>query len=99
MTVWRDLLRLSSELLDQSGHAAIDATYFDRRQASTHYLMRCNRKVSTVQAMFLVDTADQAVLDVHCSARWPNGTTIGPQVARPTPRTSRVSLRTKATTT
>ncbi len=34
MHIWRELLRRESELLEQSGHAAIDATYFDRRQAS-----------------------------------------------------------------
>ncbi len=54
MRIWRELLRLSSELLNQSRHAAIDATYFDRRQASSHYLSRCNREVQTVQATFLV---------------------------------------------
>ncbi|MFD2373088.1 IS5 family transposase [Haloarchaeobius iranensis] len=81
MRIWRELLRLSSELLDQSGHAAIDATYFDRRQASNHYLKRCEREVQTVQATFLVDTAQGAVIDVHCSAKWPNGTNVGPQVA------------------
>jgi IS5 family transposase len=32
MRIWRELLRLSLELLDQSSHAAIDATYLDRRQ-------------------------------------------------------------------
>ena len=57
MRIWRELLRLSSELLNQSGHAAIDATYFDRRQASNHYLKRCDRDVRTIQATFLVDTA------------------------------------------
>ena len=81
MAVWRELLRLSSELLDQSGHAAIDATYFDRREASSHYLKRSERDVQTVQATFLVDTAQGAVIDVHCSAKWPNGTNVGPQVA------------------
>jgi len=81
MCTWRELLRLSSELLDQSGHAAIDATYFDRQQASSHYLSRCDREVQTVQATFLVDTAQGAVIDVHCSTKWPNGTNIGPQVA------------------
>ena len=74
MSIWR-------ELLDQSGHAAIDATYFDRRQASSHYLQRCDREVQTVQTTFLVDTAQGAVIDVHCSMKWPNGTKIGPQVA------------------
>jgi len=43
MRIWR-------ELLNQSGHAAIGATYFDRRQASTHYLSRRDRNVQTVQA-------------------------------------------------
>ena len=81
MAVWRELLRLSSELLDQSGHAAIDTAYFDRREASSHYLKRCERDVQTVQATFLVDTAQGAVIDVHCSAKWPNGTNVGPQVA------------------
>ena len=81
MAVWRELLQLSSELLNQSDHAAIDATYFDRREASNHYLKRCDRDVQTVQATFLVDTAQGAVIDVHCSAKWPNGTNVGPQVA------------------
>ena len=81
MRIWCELLRLSSELLDQSGHAAIDATYFDCCQASTHYLSRCDRKVQTVQAAFLVDTAHGAVIDVHCSTKWPNGTNVGPQVS------------------
>jgi len=48
MSVWRELLRRSAELLDQSGHAAIDATYFDRREASTHYLKRCNQDVRMI---------------------------------------------------
>jgi len=39
MHIWRELLRLSSELLDQSDHAVIDATYFDRRQVSSHSLI------------------------------------------------------------
>ncbi len=81
MRIWREVLRLSSELLDHSGHGAIDATYFDRQQASSHYLKRCDREVQTIETTFLVDTAHSAVIDVHCSAKWPNGTKIGPQVA------------------
>lgn len=69
MSIWRELLRQSSELLDQTGHAAIDTTYFNRRQASSHYLKRCDREVWTVQATFLVDTAQDAVIDVHCSMK------------------------------
>jgi len=81
MAVWRKLLRLSSELLDRSGHAAIDATYFDRQQASSHYLTRCDRSIKTLQVTFLVDTAEGAITDLHCSTKWPSGMRIGPKVA------------------
>ena len=77
MSVWRELLRLSSELLDQNGHAAIDASYFDRQQASAHYRRRTGRSVRTIQATFLVDTADGAILDLHCPTKWPSGMRIG----------------------
>jgi IS5 family transposase len=82
MCIWRELLRRESEQLDQSGHAALDATYFDRRQAPSHHLKRCDRDVQTIQTTFLVDTAQGAVIDIQCSAKWPNGMKIGPQVAR-----------------
>ena len=81
MSVWRQLLRRSAELLPQNGHGAIDATYFDRQQASTHYLRRTGRSVRTIQATFLVDTAEGAILDLHCSTKWPDETRIGPKVA------------------
>lgn len=81
MSVWRQLLRRSAEQLDQNGHAAIDATYFDRQQASVHYLKRTGRSVRTIQATFLIDTADVAILDPHCSTKWPSGMRIGPKVA------------------
>ena len=48
MSVWRQLLRRSAELLAQNGHAAIVATYFDRQQASAHYLRRTGRSVRTI---------------------------------------------------
>ena len=81
MSVWRQLLRRSAELLNQNGHAAIDVTYFDRQQASAHYLKRTGRSVRTIQATFLIDTAEGAALDLHCSTKWPSGMRIGPKVA------------------
>ena len=81
MSVWRQLLRRSAELLDQNGHATIDAIYFDRQQASAYYLNRTGRSVRTIQVTFLVDTADGAILDLHCSTKWPSGMRIGPKVA------------------
>ena len=81
MSVWRQLLRRSAELLDQNGHAAVDATYFDRQQPSAHYPKRTGRSVRTIQATFLIDTANGAILDLHCSTKWPSGIRIGPKVA------------------
>lgn len=80
MQVWRQLLRRTAELLPQNGHGAIDSTYFDRWQASSHYLSRCDRSVKTIQATFLIDTEESAILDVHCSTKWPSGMRIGPKV-------------------
>lgn len=80
MSVWRSLLTRSSKLLDHSGHMVIDSTFFTRQQASPHYLKRVGRSVDTLKITFLVDTADQAIFDVHCSARWPNDAKIGPKL-------------------
>lgn len=80
MRVWRALLTRSSQLLDHSGHGAVDSTFFTRRQASPHYLKRVERSVETLKITFLIDTAEQAILDVHCSAKWPNDAIIGPKL-------------------
>lgn len=80
MSVWRHLLTRSSELLDRCGHTAIDSTFFARRQVSPHYLKRIGRSVDKLKITFLVDTADHAILDVHCSAKWPNDAKIGPKL-------------------
>jgi len=45
MNIWRVLLRLSAQLHDLSCHAAIDATFFDRENASKHYCKRTNYRV------------------------------------------------------
>ncbi|WP_267643966.1 IS5 family transposase [Haloarchaeobius amylolyticus] len=82
MEVWRVLLRLSAQLHDPSGHAAIDATFFDRENASKHYCRRTNYRVQTLKATALVDTETQAVLDVHCTTGKPHDTQLGWQVAR-----------------
>ncbi len=80
MWVWRRLLSRSVELLDQCGHAAIDSTFFARRQASQHYIKRTGRSIDKLKITFLIDTADHAILDVHCSAKWPNDAKIGPKL-------------------
>ena len=82
MAIWRVLLRLSAQLHEPSGHAAIDSTFFDRENASRHYCRRTNYRVQTLKTTALVDTAPQAVLDVHCTTGKRHDTRIGAQVAR-----------------
>jgi IS5 family transposase len=81
MKIWRVLLRLSSELHDLSGHAALDATFFDRENASKHYCRRTNYRVQTLKATALVDTETQAIRDVHCTTEKRHDTQLGWQVA------------------
>ena len=81
MAVWRVLLRLSAQEHEPSGHAAIDSTYFDRENASKHYCRRTNYRVQTLKTTALVDTASQAVLDVHCTTEKRHDSQIGWQVA------------------
>ena len=79
--IWRVLLRLSAQLHDLSGHAAIDSTFFNRENASRHYCYRTDYHVQTLKATALVDTESQAVLDVHCTITKRHDTQIGEQVA------------------
>ncbi|NHN65682.1 IS5 family transposase [Haloarcula sp. JP-Z28] len=80
--LWRVLLRLSAQLHEPSGHAAIDATFFDRKNASKHYCRRTNYRVQTLKATALVDTESQAILDIHCTTEKCHDTQLGWQVAR-----------------
>ena len=80
--LWRVLLRLSAQLHDPSGHAAIDATFFDRENASKHYCRRTNYRVQTLKTTALVDTKSHAILDVHCTTEKTHDTQLGWQVAR-----------------
>lgn len=66
IAVWQVLLRLSAQLHEPSGHAAMDTTFFDRENASKHYCRRTNYRVQTLKTTALVDTESQAVLGVHC---------------------------------
>ncbi|RQG89381.1 IS5 family transposase [Natrarchaeobius chitinivorans] len=82
MAVWRVVLRLSAQLHEPSGHAAMDATFFDRENASKHYCRRTNYRVQTLKTTALVDTESQAILDVHCTTEKRHDTQIGWQLAR-----------------
>ena len=76
------LLRLSAQLHEPSGHAAINATFFDRENVNKHYCRRTNYRVQALKATALVDTKNQAILDVHCTTEKRNDTQLGWQVAR-----------------
>lgn len=82
MYVWRALLRASAQQLRQSGHVALDSTFFERKQASQYYLQRSSRTVKTIKATTLTDTESLAVLDVHCCIEREHDTKAGPRVVR-----------------
>ncbi|MCQ4334778.1 transposase [Natronomonas sp. F2-12] len=82
MYVWRALLRISAQQHPQSGHTALDSTFFERNQASQYYLQRRGRNVKTVKATTLTDTESLAVLDVHCCIEREHDTKAGPRVVR-----------------
>lgn len=78
--VWRQLLDRSAVTCDPGEHGALDATFFDRQAASSHYRRRWDRHIQTLKTTALVDTESCAVL-VHSSAHWPHDTQVGRQVA------------------
>jgi len=82
MWVWRALLRASAQQHPQSGHVALDSTFFDRGHASAYYRRRSDRSVETLKVTTLTDTESLAVLDVQCHAQWRHDTKTGPQIVR-----------------
>ena len=82
MHVWRVLLRISAQQHPQSGHVALESTFFERKQASQYYLQRSGRSVKTIKATTLTDTESLAVLDVHCYIEREHDTRAGPWVVR-----------------
>jgi IS5 family transposase len=75
-------LRLSAQLHEASDYAAMDATFFDRENASKHYCRRTNYRVQTIKTAAFVDTETQGVLDVHCTTEKRHDTHLGWQLAR-----------------
>ena len=49
MWVWRALLRVSAQQHPQSGHAALDGTFLDRRRASSYFRQRAGRTIQTLK--------------------------------------------------
>ncbi|WP_254280610.1 IS5 family transposase [Haloarcula marina] len=82
MWVWRALLRGNAQQHPQSGHAALDSTFFDRRRVSSHFRQRSGSTVQTLKVTTVTDVESLAVLDVHITERWKHDTKTGPQVVR-----------------
>jgi hypothetical protein len=55
MWVWRALLRISAQQHPQSGHTALDSTFFDRRAASSYY-HRLSRKIVLMFAISNIES-------------------------------------------
>jgi IS5 family transposase len=77
---WRAFLGRSAE--KRSGHAAVDATGFDRDQPSRHYAQRAHYNVRSLKTTALVDVETLYITDIHCTTTKKHDTQIGPQVAR-----------------
>jgi hypothetical protein len=69
MPLWRDFLRLSSELHDTGESQAIDSTGMDRIAASQHYAKRTNYTFKAVKTTALIDCSTSVILDIHCSMK------------------------------
>jgi IS5 family transposase len=82
MTVWRVLLNASLSDLPLSGITGIDASGFERAHASAHYTKRANLTIQQLKTTLLVDTATDAVLDIHVTTTRKHDTQIAPQILK-----------------
>ena len=82
MAVWRVLLRVSLIGLPLDGVTGIDASGFERAHASAHYTKRTNLTIQQLKTTLLVDTATNAVLDIHVTTTRKHDTQIAPQVLK-----------------
>ncbi|MFB1064830.1 IS5 family transposase [Natrinema sp. H-ect4] len=82
MAVWRVLLNVSVRDLPVNGVTGIDASGFERAHTSTHYTKRTNLTIQQLKTTLLVDTATNAVLDIHVTTTRKHDTKIAPQVVK-----------------
>jgi IS5 family transposase len=68
--------------LPLNGVTGIDASGFERAHASTHYTKRTNLTIQQLKTTLLVDTATNAILDVHMTTTRKHDTQIAPQVVK-----------------
>jgi IS5 family transposase len=82
MTVWRILLNVSLVDLPLNGVTGIDASGFERAHSSAHYTKRTNLTIQQLKTTLLVDTATNAVLDIHVTTTRKHDTRIASQVVK-----------------
>ena len=71
------LLHLSASLISTDGNkASIDATGFDKRHSSKHYVRRIRIKLGSMKTTFVVDTDTLAILAVHATVTRKHDTKI-----------------------
>jgi IS5 family transposase len=78
----RRLLRASAEQAGLSGTASIDASGFQRDQASSHYRNRAGYSFNAMKTTLLVDTESLAIMDAHFTTKKAYDGHIGLQVFR-----------------
>lgn len=81
-TIWRLLLTKTVNGFDQSGHAGIDSTGFERSRASRYYTQRTKMKLNAVKTTILVDVSSQVILDCHLTTTRKHDTQIGPTLLK-----------------
>jgi IS5 family transposase len=82
MAVWRVVLNVSLVDVPLNGVIDIGASGFERAHASTHYTKRTNLTIQQLKMTLLVDTATNAVLDIHVTTTRKHDTQIAPQVVK-----------------
>jgi IS5 family transposase len=78
----RRLLRASAEQAGLSGTVSIDASGFQRDQASSHYRNRVDYSFNAMKTTLLVDTESLAIMDAHFTTKKAYDGYIGLQVFR-----------------
>ena len=68
--------------LPVNGITGIDASGFDRAHVPIHYTKRTNLTIQQLKTRLLVDTATNAVLDIHVTTTRKHDSQIAPQVVK-----------------
>jgi len=82
MAVWRVFLNVLLADLLVNGVTGLDASGFERAHTSAHYPKRTNLTIQQLKTTLLVDTANNAVLDIHITTTRKYNIQIAPQVVK-----------------